>query len=89
MIKRLIIIIFLFGSMYIHQTHSQTPDFSGDNFIKDGAGNIVNLTNGIVYKDIGDGTLLNLNSGELYKKIADGTIIRLETEIKVPINIKQ
>ena len=67
---------------------AQTPELSGKNFFKDGTGNIINLSSGIVYKDLGDGTLLNLNSGELYKRISDGTIIKLETDINVPIKIK-
>ena len=64
------------------------PTFLGIIFFNDGTGNIVNLTDGVVYKELDDGTLLNLSSGELYKRIADGTIIKLDTKISVPIKIK-
>ena len=82
------ILIFLVATIYSYQINSQTPDLSGSNFFKDGTGNIINLTDGIIYKDLGDGALLNLSSGELYKRIADGTIIKLDTKIAVPIKIK-
>ena len=82
------ILIFLVATIYSYQISAQTPDLSGSNFFKDGTGNIINLTDGIVYKDLGDGALLNLSSGELYKRIADGTIIKLDTKIAVPIKIK-
>ena len=55
------------------------------NLHKDGAGNIINLTTGTVYKDLGNGTVIDLNSGDIFKKIDDGTVIKLESEIKVPI----
>jgi len=67
---------------------AQTPNLSGKDFFNDGTGNIINLTTGVVYKDLGDGTVLNLKSGEIYKKVADGTVIKLETDINIPIEIK-
>ena len=86
--KALNIFIFLVATLYFYKLGAQTPDLSGSNFFKDGTGNIINLTNGVVYKELGDGTLLNLSSGELYKRVADGTIIKLDTGISVPIKIK-
>ena len=86
--KALNIFIFMVAIIYFCQLGAQTPDLSGSNFFKDGTGNIINLTDGVVYKELDDGTLLNLNSGELYKRIADGTIIKLNTSIAVPIKIK-
>ena len=88
MIKATNISTLILGLLLSTQVKSQAPDFSGKDFLKDGTGNIINLTTGIVYKDLGDGTVLNLNSGEIYKQIADGTIIKLETDINVPIKIK-
>ncbi len=86
--KSLNIFIFLVATIFFRQLSAQAPDLSGSNFFKDNTGNIINLTDGIVYKELGDGTLLNLSSGELYKRIADGTIIKLDTKISVPIRIK-
>lgn len=88
MIKLSNISALILGLILSSQVKSQAPDFSSKDFLKDGIGNIINLTTGTVYKDLGDGTVLNLNSGEIYKKIADGTIIKLETDINVPIKIK-
>ena len=59
--------------------------FDNSNLHKDSAGNIINLTTGTVYKDLGNGTVIDLNSGDIFKKIDDGTVIKLESEIKVPI----
>ena len=86
--KALNIFIFLIAMIYFCRLGAQTPDLSGSNFFKDSTGNIINLTDGVVYKELDDGTLLNLSSGELYKRIADGTIIKLDTRITVPIKIK-
>ena len=86
--KALNIFIFMVAIIYFCQLGAQTPDLSGSNFFKDSTGNIINLTDGVVYKELDNGTLLNLNSGELYKRIADGTIIKLDTSIAVPIKIK-
>ena len=86
--RALNIFIFLVATIYFCQLGAQAPNLSGNNFFNDGTGNIVNITDGVVYKKLDDGTLLNLNSGELYKRIADGTIIKLDTKISVPIKIK-
>ena len=86
--KALNIFIFLVATIYFCQLGAQAPNISGSNFFNDGTGNIINLTDGVVYKELDDGTLLNLSSGELYKRIADGTIIKLDTKISVPIKIK-
>lgn len=75
-------ILVIFSSIISAQS---IPPLDSPNLFKDGTGNIINLTTGNVYKDLGDGTVIDLNSGDIFKKIDDGTIIKLESEIKVPI----
>ena len=80
------IILFLFSLFTSNILVSQSIlPLDNSSLHKDGAGNIINLTTGTVYKDLGDGTVINLNSGDIFKKIDDGTVIKLESKIKVPV----
>ncbi len=81
---KFILFLFFLSTKTIVVSQSILP-LDNSNLHKDGAGNIINLTTGNVYKDLGDGTVIDLNSGDIFKKIDDGTVIKLESEIKVPI----
>ena len=83
--KKKITLLLIYLIINISVTAQTMPSIEGQNLLKDGTGNIINLTTGNVYKDLGDGTVIDLNSGDIFKKIDDGTIIKLESDIKVPI----
>ena len=83
--KSIIIFLFILAIFDSIASAQSILPLESPNFIKDGTGNIINLTTGNVYKDLGNGTVIDLNSGDIFKKIDDGTIIKLESQIKVPI----
>ena len=82
------ILTFLLFLYYSHSVTSEVMNFSNDNLIADGNGNIIDLASGTIFKELEDGTVLNTKSGILYKKLPDGSVLKLQTELNIPIIVR-